>query len=104
MKPKIGIIGAGVMGKGVAERFANYGYQVILLDNDDKVASKVISDITRSIKMKKMFDKTLNEDDIVANIKVARDYFDFKTVDFIVENIVEQEEAKKSVYKQVDEE
>ncbi|EMC11685.1 hypothetical protein SMU74_05348 [Streptococcus mutans M2A] len=25
MKPKIGIIGAGVMGKGVAERFANYG-------------------------------------------------------------------------------
>lgn len=27
MKPKIGIIGAGVMGKGVAERFANYGYQ-----------------------------------------------------------------------------
>lgn len=45
MKPKIGIIGAGVMGKGVAERFANYGYQVIILDNDDKVASKVISDI-----------------------------------------------------------
>lgn len=103
MKPKIGIIGAGVIGKGVAERFANYGYQVIILDNDDKVASKVISDITRSIKMKKMFDKTLNEDDIIANIKVARDYSDFKMVDFIVENIVEQEEAKKSVYKQVDE-
>lgn len=50
-----------------------------------------------------MFDKTLNEDDIITNIKVARDYSDFKMVDFIVENIVEQEEAKKLVYKQVDE-
>lgn len=67
------------------------------------MVSKVISDITRRIKMKKMFDKTLNEDDIITNIKVARDYSDFKMVDFIVENIVEQEEAKKLVYKQVDE-
>ena len=33
---KIGIIGAGVMGTGVAQRFATYGYDVLLIDVDSK--------------------------------------------------------------------
>ena len=38
MKQCIGVIGAGIMGKGVAQHFAKYGYEVILLDkNPDKV-------------------------------------------------------------------
>ena len=103
MKPDIGIAGAGVMGKGVAERFAKYGYKVILIDNDESVAKKVISDITRNIKMRKMFDKTLNETEILANISVTNDYSDLKNIDFLIENVVEQEEIKKSVYEKVDE-
>ncbi len=103
MKPYIGIVGAGVMGKGVAERFAKYGYKVILIDKDENVADKIIPDITRSIKMRKMFDKTLNGSEILENIRVAKAYSEFKDIDFLIENVAEQEKIKKSVYETMDE-
>lgn len=48
MSQKIGIIGAGVMGKGVAERFAKYDYDVVLIDNDKEVCEHAIGEISRS--------------------------------------------------------
>ncbi len=52
MGKKIGIIGAGVMGKGVAERFSKYGYDIVLIDNNSEVLNNAISEISRSIRMK----------------------------------------------------
>ena len=52
MEQRIGVIGAGVMGKGVAQRFAKYGYRVILLDNNPEVLKNAAGEIYRDLKVK----------------------------------------------------
>ena len=49
MEQRIGVIGAGVMGKGVAQRFAKYGYRVILLDNNPEVLKNAAGEIYRDL-------------------------------------------------------
>ena len=101
MSQKIGIIGAGVMGKGVAERFAKYDYDVVLIDNDKEVCEHAIGEISRSIRMKSMFDKTIDMKKIISHISVSESYESIKDADFIIENVYEREDVKKEVYEKL---
>ncbi len=101
MGKKIGIIGAGVMGKGVAERFAKYGYDIVLIDNNSDVLNNAISEISRSIRMKAMFDKSVNMEEIVSHIAVSDSYDSVADADYIIENVYEREDIKKDVYKKL---
>ena len=74
MKQCIGVIGAGIMGKGVAQHFAKYGYEVILLDKNPDVLEKAEGEILRDLKMKSMFDKALNVQEIMGNISLSKEY------------------------------
>ena len=74
MKEGIGVIGAGVMGKGVAQRFAKYGYKVMLLDKNSDALEKAGEEILRELKMKSMFDKSLNISEIMGNISLVEEY------------------------------
>lgn len=100
---KIGIIGAGVMGKGVAQRFAQYNHQVVLVDLNDEILSKAQKEIVRNVKMMSMLQKDINADNIVSNISTTTDYADLKDADYIVENVPEIEEVKLEVYKKLEE-
>jgi 3-hydroxybutyryl-CoA dehydrogenase len=101
MNKRIGVIGAGVMGKGVAQRFAKYGYSVMLLDNDPEALKNATGEIFRDLKMKSMFDKSLKVQEIMENISVVRKYEELQDADFIIENVYEKEEVKKEVYEQL---
>ena len=63
---RIGVIGAGVMGKGVAQRFAQYGHEVFLYDIDPTVLDTVRGDIHKSLKIASMFNKEIDADGIVS--------------------------------------
>ena len=99
---QIGIIGAGVMGKGVAQRFAQYHHQVILFDNDREVRDRALQEIEKSLKIASMFNKTINVEDCISGIKVASQYEELKQADYIVENVTENIGIKKSVYQQLE--
>ena len=101
MKQCIGVIGAGIMGKGVAQHFAKYGYEVILLDKNPDVLEKAEGEILRDLKMKSMFDKALNVQEIMGNISLSKEYEKLGNVDFIIENVWEKEEVKRKVYEQL---
>ena len=98
MEQRIGVIGAGVMGKGVAQRFAKYGYRVILLDNNPEVLKNAAGEIYRDLKVKSMFDKSVQVQEIMERISVVQEYEEIRDVDFIIENVCEKEEIKKEVY------
>ena len=55
MNKKIGVIGAGVMGTGVAERYAKYGYEVLLIDISDEALENSKNAIQRNLMIQKMF-------------------------------------------------
>jgi len=98
MAKSIGVIGAGVMGKGVAQRFAQNGYKVILLDKNGEVLNSALQEISRNLRFMNMFQKKFDLDEVMGNISVTMSYSDMEDVDYVVENVPEVQEIKKEVY------
>lgn len=99
----IGVVGAGVMGAGVAQKFAQYGYSVILIDLYEEVLQKALSNIERSIMLHNMMNQDkIDKVEVMNRIKVSVDYACLSDVNVIVENIPEVISEKLEVYKHLD--
>lgn len=101
---KIAIIGAGVMGVDVAITFAAYGYDVVLLDNNQGVLDNVYQSIKKNARKYKFIaeNKDLwNADYILERISLTNSYDDLNAVDWVIENIVEDYSEKEKVYTQL---
>ncbi|WEG19162.1 3-hydroxyacyl-CoA dehydrogenase family protein (plasmid) [Alkalihalophilus pseudofirmus] len=102
---KIGVIGAGVMGCGVAQSFAQHGYQVVLVDISEEVLIKAKEDIYNNVRFSAFYTNncSLDPEKVLSNIYFSNNYESIKKVDFLVENVTENYELKEEVYKQVSE-
>ncbi|HEY3366489.1 MAG TPA: 3-hydroxyacyl-CoA dehydrogenase family protein [Symbiobacteriaceae bacterium] len=99
----IGVIGAGVMGIGVAHNVALAGYQVILVDLSREVLEHAKAEIHKNIRFQAFFSKGLEDaDTIVARIRFTTDYNELSTADYVVENVTEKWEVKQEVYRELD--
>lgn len=101
---KIGVIGAGVMGKDVALTCAAHGHDVVLCDSDPDVLASVprqTRQLVRKYRMMSDAAATWSADDVVTRVRVTDDYAEFADVDWVVENIVEKLEAKEQVYRRL---
>lgn len=101
---KIGVIGAGEMGCGVAIDLSSFGYQVVLIDVSDEKLGQAKDKIKKDIRMYKMMKKEmvhLSQDYILSNIKFSTDYKDLVDLKFIIENVTEKWDIKKEVYKKL---
>lgn len=100
----IGVIGAGSMGSGIANLFAQNGYQVILRDIEDKYLETGLSRISKfmdnSIKRGKLTEE--EKQATLDRIQTTTDLKDFKDVDFVVEAVIEKMELKQDVFKEVE--
>ncbi len=102
----VGVVGAGVMGIGVAQNFAQCGYQVVLIDICKDILDKAIEEIERNIKFYKLYNKNENLEDtklIISKIQLTTDFDMLKNCQVVVENVTEDLEVKKNVYKKIDE-
>lgn len=98
----IGIVGAGIMGCGVAQCFAKYGFSVILLDTSNEVLKSAKKEIQKNIRMQMFFDKTLHSvDEILGRISFDKEISSLTEADFIIENIPEVYEKKKGLYHKI---
>ncbi len=98
---KVGVIGAGFMGAGVAYVSALAGLDVVLIDRDQEGADKgkqfTIDEQTKRVKRKKTTqDKA---DAIIGRIDATTDYAKLKDVDLIVEAVFENSELKAKITK-----
>ena len=96
---KVGVLGAGFMGAGIAYVSAAAGINVILLDRDDESAEKgksTCETITqKAIKRKKM--KSEQATELLNLIKPTSKYEDLKDCDLVIEAVFEDREIKKAV-------
>jgi 3-hydroxybutyryl-CoA dehydrogenase len=102
---KIGVLGAGAMGNGIAQLAAQIGCDVILRDIKDEFVERGIRNIdkflSRSVEKGKM--ETSEKDAILGRITGTTDMSQLKDADFIVEAVIEDLDLKKTVFKELDE-
>jgi 3-hydroxybutyryl-CoA dehydrogenase len=104
MIKSIAIVGAGVMGTDTAFDIASYGYQVILKDINDDILEKAKKRAKENFVMVKMTKKGFNcpsIEEIMSRITFTLDYSGFESADIVIENIVENWDAKNDEYKRL---
>jgi 3-hydroxybutyryl-CoA dehydrogenase len=96
----IGVIGAGVMGTGVAQDIAQHGRQVILIDLDAARLERAKREIRANLRMHGLFRKSPagGTAEALARIAFTTDYARLQAADFVVENVVEKWAVKERVY------
>jgi 3-hydroxybutyryl-CoA dehydrogenase len=47
---KVGVVGCGIMGSGIAQTSAQFGYQVVVSDVNDQLLNKGLNSIASSLK------------------------------------------------------
>ncbi|MEH2030409.1 MAG: 3-hydroxyacyl-CoA dehydrogenase NAD-binding domain-containing protein [Nostoc sp.] len=101
----VGVVGAGVMGIGVAQNLAQTGHQVILVDISENTLDKAKHEIRNNIRFQGFFkksDKTETPDSILGKIEFSTNYKMLDNSDFVVENVTEKWDIKKEVYPLLD--
>jgi 3-hydroxyacyl-CoA dehydrogenase/enoyl-CoA hydratase/3-hydroxybutyryl-CoA epimerase len=101
---KVGVLGAGFMGAGVAYVTANAGMEVVLLDRDAEAAEKgkAYSHKLVSDQIMKGRAKSADRDALLARIKTTADYADLADCDLIVEAVFEDPAVKAEVVSKVE--
>jgi 3-hydroxybutyryl-CoA dehydrogenase len=101
----IGILGAGVMGIGVAQCAVAVAQEVILIDNSREQLEKAKKQMRSDLRMAKMLNARsaqVNIDETLGRIVTTTEYGRLSTADFVIENVVENWSVKEQVYRQID--
>ncbi|MGC0154125.1 3-hydroxybutyryl-CoA dehydrogenase [Chromobacterium vaccinii] len=104
MSQKIGVVGAGTMGNGIAQVFAMKGFEVLLADVSDAALVKGMANIQTSLQ--RMAKKELiaegNIDGIVAHIRTTTALSDLAGCDVVIEAATENAEIKEKIFRELD--
>ncbi|GIK50458.1 MAG: 3-hydroxybutyryl-CoA dehydrogenase [Hyphomonadaceae bacterium] len=96
----VGVVGAGQMGNGIAHVCALAGYDVLLHDADAARIDAAIGTIDKNLRRQvgRQLITKADADAALKRIKPAASLSDFGACDFVIESIVEQDEAKRKVF------
>jgi 3-hydroxyacyl-CoA dehydrogenase / enoyl-CoA hydratase / 3-hydroxybutyryl-CoA epimerase len=100
---RVGIVGAGFMGAGIAYVSAQAGLNVVLVDRDQEAADKgkAYSHKLMSDQIMKGRAKTADRDALLARIHATPDYAALKGCDLVVEAVFEDRAVKAEVIRKV---
>ncbi|MBC8406191.1 MAG: NAD-binding protein [Planctomycetes bacterium] len=104
-KLKVAVIGAGTMGNGIVQVFADFGHQVTMVDMADAALERGVASVSKSLaRFVKKEKKTQQEvDQILARISTSTDLeAAVSDVNLVVEAVFENEEVKKDLFRRMD--
>ncbi|MEO8212184.1 MAG: 3-hydroxyacyl-CoA dehydrogenase NAD-binding domain-containing protein [Myxococcales bacterium] len=101
---RLGIIGAGQMGRGIAQLAAAHGIEVLLIDAGRDLAERgkavVATDLSRLVEKGKM--AAAQREAILSRIRPSDLYGDLESVDFAIEAATEKLETKREIFHALD--
>lgn len=101
----VGVVGAGSMGRGIANLAAINGYNVILRDIKDEYLQNALQRMdkfmSKSVERGKMTAEQKAE--ALARIQTTTKLEDLKAADIVIEAVIEDLDLKKEVFAQLDE-
>jgi 3-hydroxybutyryl-CoA dehydrogenase len=101
---RVGIIGSGIMGSGIAETAAGCGLEVVLRSRSQNTADATVAGMEKSLnrqvdKGKKTADE---RDAILGRVTATSDLGALKDVDLVIESVVEDLAVKKLLFNELD--
>ena len=100
---RVGVVGAGVIGSGVAQLFAQTGHEVTLVDISEAQLDRARRNVAKNLAMQAMLQKErIDAAEVVARLHPARDLEALAGVDFVIENVTEDWELKRGVHERLD--
>ncbi|WP_316839682.1 3-hydroxybutyryl-CoA dehydrogenase [Pedobacter gandavensis] len=101
----IAVIGSGTMGNGIAHTFAQFGYQVNLIDVNTEALDRAIATIAKNLD-RQVTKGTITEADKASTLKNISNFTDMKAgvadADLIVEAATENLDLKLKIFKDLD--
>jgi len=101
---KIGVLGAGQMGKGIAQVAAQTGFETVMVEPYDEVRKKakkgIIKSLDRLVDLGKI--KKKEHDQILDRMTFAKDIESLDDVDYVIEAAVESTAVKEDIFKSLD--
>jgi 3-hydroxyacyl-CoA dehydrogenase/enoyl-CoA hydratase/3-hydroxybutyryl-CoA epimerase len=101
---RIGILGAGFMGSGIAHGLVTKGYEVTLKDRDHAAVGRGLKHvdglIAEGVKRRKI--RPIEQKLLMGKLTPGVDYQGFGKIDFIVEAVFEDLDVKRKVLKEVE--
>jgi 3-hydroxybutyryl-CoA dehydrogenase len=101
---KVGVVGCGLMGHGIAQVSAQSGYDVVVREvSQEKLDSglgKIKKQLARSVEKGRM--EQADADAVLGRIEPTLDYKDFAECDLVVEAITESLEDKLEMWRELD--
>jgi 3-hydroxyacyl-CoA dehydrogenase / enoyl-CoA hydratase / 3-hydroxybutyryl-CoA epimerase len=96
---KIGVVGAGFMGAGIAQVSAGAGLHVVLIDRDQETADKGKAALHKALSDRVMKGrmKGAERDELLARITPSADYNALKDCDLVIEAVFEDRKVKSDV-------
>lgn len=100
---RIGVVGAGVIGTGVAQLFIQSGHQVTLIDVSAARLNLAQREIARNLKLYRLVQKNAPlAFDPLAGLACSENIAALDGADFVIENITEDWERKRAVHTAID--
>jgi len=101
---RVAVLGAGTMGNGIAQVFAQHGHPVVLRDVGRDILDRALAAIDRSLsKLQEKGKIGADErDDALRRIEATTDLEAVRGADLVVEAIVEDLAAKTAAFREVD--
>ncbi len=99
---RIGVVGGGLMGSGIAEVCARAGSDVVVVEADDERAENARGRLEKSLRRAQERGKIEDADAALARVRVVTDLTLLADRQLVVEAIVEEESAKVELFQQLD--
>jgi 3-hydroxybutyryl-CoA dehydrogenase len=101
---KVAVLGAGTMGSGIAQVFAQHGHEVVLSDLDERILDRALGAIDKSLS--KMTEKgtisVADREAALGRITTATNLGAVSSAEIVVEAIVEKRTVKVEVFRELD--
>lgn len=101
---RVGVVGAGTMGNGIAHVFARCGHQVVVCDVEQRFLDRALDTITKNLDREVAKNKITADDKVAAlkRIETVLDRAKLASCDFVVEAATEKFEIKAQLFRDLD--
>src|SRR5215475_6380080 len=101
---RVGIVGSGIMGSGVAEVAAKAGFEVVLRSRAQSTADAMVAGLEKSLA--KQVDRgkleSTERDAVLSRVRAVTDLHELGDCDLVLESVVEDLATKKHLFLELD--